>query len=95
MENFEKIQEGIRLFVEGLSGTFADVAEQFCKAYKNLVESVDPILKKKLTKKKFCKLLQSHNIQRNEINMIIRYNKRPYNYKFLNEILETRRDEIC
>ena len=91
MGNFEKIQKGIGLFIQGFSGIFADTIEQFSKACKKLVESVNPILKKKLTKKKFCKLLQSHNIQRNEINCTIKDNKRPYNYRFLYEIINTRR----
>lgn len=95
MKKFEKMQKGIGLLVEGISGTLADIAEQFSKACTELVESVNPILKKKLTKKKFCKLLQSHNIQRNEINLIVKDNRRQYTYRYLYEILETRRNKVC
>ena len=88
MDNYDKIQEGIKLTCEGFSGIFSEILSQFNKACKVLVNSLNPILAKKLTKKKFCKLLQSHGIQRNEIYKIINANKKNvYNYKYLYDVL--------
>lgn len=87
MTDLEKIQKGIGLAVEGFTGAMEQMAIQLNKACRNIVEALNPTLKKKLTKKKFCKLLQSHNIQRNEINKIIHNNKKAYTYGRLLKII--------
>lgn len=87
MTDLEKIQKGIGLATEGFSGIIGKIAIQLNKAYKTMVEALNPTLKKKLTKKKFCKLLQSHNIQRNEINKIIHNNKETYTYERLLRVI--------
>ncbi len=87
MTDLEKIQKGIGLAAEGFSGIIEQMAIQFNKAFRNIVEALNPTLKKKLTKKKFCKLLQSHNIQRDEINKIIHNNKEAYTYGRLLKVI--------
>lgn len=60
------------------------VAEAVCEVGKKMAESLSLIFQnlsnKKLTKKKFIKLLQSEGIQRNKINEIVKGNKEPYTY---------------
>lgn len=60
------------------------VAEAICEVGKKIVKSFSLIFQnfsnKKLTKKKFIKLLQSEGIQRNTINEIVKGNKEPYTY---------------
>lgn len=67
-------------------GTLAEVARSFATTLVGIAESMARNLKnKKITKKKFIKLLQSQGIQRNEINKIIRNNKEPYTfYRYYN-----------
>jgi hypothetical protein len=60
------------------------VAEAVCEVGKKMAESLSLIFQnlsnKKLTKKKFIKLLQSEGIQRNTINEIVKGNKESYTY---------------
>lgn len=60
------------------------VAEAVCEVGKKMAKSLSLIFQnlsnKKLTKKKFIKLLQSEGIQRNTINEIVKGNKEPYTY---------------
>lgn len=86
----EKISKGMSLFAQGLG----EVMNEFAKAFNQAFEAVKPILfsisklqDKKLTKKKFMKLLQSEGIQRNQINEIIANNKEPFTYRRLSETL--------
>ena len=46
----------------------------------NLCTVISPIMNKKISKKKFVKLLQSQGVQRNEINKIVQGNKDKYTY---------------
>lgn len=72
MDSFKNLEIALKVCTEQMVTSFA-------KVYKALAEVVAAInLNKKLTKKKFCKLLQSRGIQRNEINKIIKDNKEPY-----------------
>lgn len=62
-------------------GTLAATARSFATTLVGIAESLARNLSnKKITKKKFIKLLQSEGIQRNTINEIIKNNKRPYTY---------------
>lgn len=58
----------------------ADIFDNTKKAVNNLYKAIYPILDKKISKKKFIKLLQSEGIQRNEINKIVQGNKDKYTY---------------
>lgn len=79
MTSGEKISKGMALFSEGLAETLSNIAKEFVKVW----DKVKPMLNfadKKITKKKFKKLLQSCGIQRNQINKIVANNKEPYTY---------------
>ena len=67
-------------------GTLAEAARSFATTLVGIAESVVKNLSnKKITKKKFIKLLQSQGMQRNEINRIIKNNKEPYTfYRYYN-----------
>ena len=70
-------------------GTLAETARVFATTLVGVAESITRNLSnKKITKKKFIKLLQSQRIQRNEINRIIRNNKEPYTfYRYYNIVV--------
>lgn len=55
----------------------ADIFDNTKKAVNNFIYT---ILDKKISKKKFIKLLQSEGVQRNEINKIVQGNKDKYTY---------------
>ncbi len=70
-------------------GTLAETARSFATTLVGIAESLARNLSnKKITKKKFIKLLQSQGIQRNEINRIIGNNKEPYTfYRYYNIVV--------
>ena len=72
------------------------VAEAVCEVGKKMAESLSLIFQnlsnKKLTKKKFIKLLQSEGIQRNTINEIVKGNKEPYTYARYYQILKNTKE---
>lgn len=70
-------------------GTLAETARSFATTLVGIAESLARNLSnKKITKKKFIKLLQSQGIQRNEINRIIKNNKEPYTfYRYYNIVV--------
>lgn len=74
----------IKEVFDNLINAVQKVAEAVCEVGKKMVESLSLIFQnlsnKKLTKKKFIKLLQSEGIQRNTINEIVKGNKEPYTY---------------
>ena len=88
MNSSEKINKGASLIVEGIAEIFNDICAGLNNAVSNFAKSISDIsssinFDKKLTKKRFCKLLQSFGIQRNEINKIVANNKEPYTYRRL------------
>lgn len=74
----------IKEVFDKLINTVQKVAEAVCEVGKKIAESSSLIFQnlsnKKLTKKKFIKLLQSEGIQRNTINEIVKGNKESYTY---------------
>ncbi len=67
-----------------IAGEVAKVAVQ---AFDNIKKYVIKILNKKISKKKFIKLLQSVGMQRNDINKLIKNNKDTYTiWKYLQSI---------
>lgn len=54
------------------------VAKTIVKIYNNIREYILKIYDKKISKKRFIKLLQSYGVQRNDINKLIRNNKDRY-----------------
>lgn len=67
------------------------VADAVCEVAKKMIETVSLIYKnmcdKKITKKKFIKLLRSEGIDRYTIDEIVKDNKEPYTYIRYYEIL--------
>lgn len=67
--------------MEGFSEIIAKFAKEFSLVINKAIRNLSPKLDKRISKKKFCKLLQSHGIQRNQINEIVKENTEPYTMK--------------
>lgn len=66
---------------EQIANTIAEIsADIFDNPKKAVNNFIYTILDKKISKKKFIKLLQSEGVQRNEINKIVQGNKEKYTY---------------
>lgn len=63
-----------------IANAIAEIFNMTKKAINDLFKAIYPIMDKKISKKKFIKLLQSEGIQRNEINRIVKGNKEKYTY---------------
>ena len=57
-----------------------EIGKKMFGVFSGIVENLNKSLDKKITRKKFIKLLQSDGIQRNDINKIIKNNKEKYTY---------------
>lgn len=79
-----EIADGLQAVVE----VICEIGKKMCDTFNSIFKDIKCILHKKITKKKFIKLLQSGGIQRNTINQIIKDNKEPYTYFRLYKILE-------
>ena len=88
MTNSEKIEKGCSLLLCGLAGALSDAMKTLTSALNNAVKIV---INKKITKKKFIKLLQSKGIQRNEINRLLKNNTEPYTMARFIKIVNERR----
>lgn len=91
-ETINDVKKTLEPVINNLSdafGTLAETARSFATALVGIAESlVKNLSNKKITKKKFIKLLQSQGIQRNEINRIIRNNKETYTfYRYYNIVV--------
>lgn len=91
-ETINEVKRTLEPVINSLSdafGTLAETARSFATALVGIAESlVKNLSNKKITKKKFIKLLQSQGIQRNEINRIIRNNKETYTfYRYYNIVV--------
>ena len=79
----QTIKDVIEPVADALAKTFetiAQVAETVTKAIVELAESLTKNMNKKITKKRFIKLLRSAGMQQNEINQIIKNNTEKYTY---------------
>lgn len=76
---FKRIVESFKPLIEAVS----KMCEVFTNCFKSIAIDINYLLDKRITKKKFIKLLQSNGIQRNTINGIVKNNKDPYTYKRL------------
>lgn len=90
----EKMQEVIKPVIDALTEAF----ETICKVVQPIINAVWNLAKKipnkKISKKRFIKLLQSQGIQRREINKIIQNNKEPYTYlRYYNTTSKLLKDE--
>ena len=80
MNSSEKIYEGVRLAFEGVGEVAGEYARLINQACNIIVESINSSYNRKMSKKRFRKLLQSFGIQRNETNRMLHNNKEPYTY---------------
>lgn len=76
---FKEIVNSFKPIIEAVS----KMCEAFANCFKSIAIDINCLLDKRITKKKFIKLLQSNCIQRNTINEIVKNNKDPYTYKRL------------
>lgn len=83
-ETINNVKRTLEPVINSLSDAFgilSEVARSYAIALVGIDKSfVNNLSNKKITKKKFIKLLQSQGIQRNEINKIIKNNKEPYTF---------------
>ena len=78
--------------VQNVAEAVIDMGKKLFNACKSVFLNLDVILNKKITKKKFMKLLQSNGIQRNTINEIVKNNKEPYTYARYYQILKNTKE---
>lgn len=65
---FKKLEETVKVMVD----VICELGKKMCDAFNSVFKNFNTILNKKITKKKFMKLLQSEGIQRNAINEIVK-----------------------
>ncbi|MDY2734649.1 hypothetical protein [Intestinibacter sp.] len=87
-EALNKVVKSVQLMVDAI----CEMGRKIYNACKSVFENLDVILNKKITKKKFMKLLQSEGIQRNAINKIVKNNKEPYTYARYYQILRNTKE---
>ena len=84
IEAEKAIKEKLTEIIKPISEAFCDVMKTICEAVQPVINAVWDLAKqinnKKLSKKKFMKLLQSQGIQRRDINKIVSNNSEPYTY---------------
>ncbi len=82
-EALNKVVKSVQLMADAI----CEMGKKIFNACKSVFQNLDVILNKKITKKKFMKLLQSNGIQRNTINEIVKNNTKQYTYARYYEIL--------
>lgn len=85
---FKKLEETVKVMVD----VICELCKKMCDAFNSVFKNFNTILNKKITKKKFMKLLQSEGIQRNVINEIVKNNKEPYTYARYYQILKNTKE---
>ncbi|MFQ9501629.1 MAG: hypothetical protein ACLR1U_03640 [Clostridia bacterium] len=85
---FKKLEETVKVMVD----VICELCKKMCDAFNSVFKNFNTILNKKITKKKFMKLLQSEGIQRNAINEIVKNNKEPYTYARYYQILKNTKE---
>jgi len=85
---FKKLEETVKVMVD----VICELGKKMCDAFNSVFKNFNTILNKKITKKKFMKLLQSEEIQRNAINEIVKNNKEPYTYARYYQILKNTKE---
>lgn len=74
------VTEVVKQFANAIEEISTDIFYMAKEVTNNLCKVIYPIMNKKISKKKFIKLLQCEGIQRNEINKIVHGNKEEYTY---------------
>ena len=81
---FKRLADSLKPAIEAI----CEIGKKMCDTFNAIFKNLKYLLNKKITKKRFIKLLQSEGIQRNTINEIIKNNKRPYTYARYYETLK-------
>jgi len=87
-EALNRVVKSVQLMADAI----CEMGKKIFNACKSVFQNLDVILNKKITKKKFMKLLQSNGIQRNTINEIVKNNKEPYTYARYYQILKNTKE---
>lgn len=87
-EALNKVVKSVQLMAD----TICEVGKKIYNVCKAVFKNIEVILNKKITKKRFMKLLQSEGIQRNAINEIVKNNKEPYTYARYYQILKNTKE---
>ena len=87
-EALNRVVKSVQLMADAI----CEMGKKIFNACKSVFQNLDVILNKKITKKKFMKLLQSNGIQRNTINEIVKNNKEQYTYARYYKILQNTKE---
>lgn len=79
-KKIEKVFEEVEKSFRKVADAVCKVSKEIWNILKQIASNLDKELNRKMTKKKFIKLLQSEGIQRNTINEITKNNKEEYTY---------------
>lgn len=85
---FNQLIESMKPVVDAI----VEVGKKMVNTFNSIFQYLNSYLNKKMTKKKFIKLLQSEGIQRNTINEIVKGNKEPYTYARYYQILKNTKE---
>lgn len=91
-ENINMIINMIVKSVQPIVNAICEIVKEIFNDCKSIFQKLDIIQNKKITKKKFMKLLQCKGIQRNTINEIVKNNKEPYTYLRFYQILQNAKE---
>ncbi len=83
LRNIEQLFKEIADKLKPIIDATCEICKRLVNNIELIVNDINCLLNKKITKKKFIKLLQSKGIQRNTINKFVNSNKEPYTYKRL------------
>lgn len=84
----EQIFKEIVNSLQPVAEAIVELGRKMCNSFNLIWKDINCLLYKKMTKKKFMKLLQSKGIQRNKINLILKDNTEPYTYARYYKLIE-------
>lgn len=94
-DEYLKIESAFNQLIESMKpvvDAIVEVGKKMVNTFNSIFQYLNSYLNKKMTKKKFIKLLQSEGIQRNTINEIVKGNKEPYTYARYYQILKNTKE---
>lgn len=80
---FNEIADSLKPVVDAI----CEIGKKVCDIFNSIFDNFKCMSNKKITKRRFIKLLQSEGIQRNTINEIVKNNTKQYTYARYYEIL--------
>lgn len=82
-EKYIEVQKAFKQLAdnsESITNAICEIGKKMLNTFNEIFKDIKLLLNKKITKKRFIKLLQSNGIQRNDINKIIKNNNEQYTY---------------